>query len=186
MIVLHRVLSTIALFAVALWLGGLLALGAVAAPVIFGNVPYPSSADAMVIVFRRFDLVAMGAAAVLLATEAARLRRGLWVDTVDRVRAILSVVAAAGAVFEGVRISPRIAELHAAGVIRGVGDAGAELSRLHDLAEMSGKTVVVLLAAVIALHVVALSRLPARASRALRAASDDPRDASDASNGAVN
>ena len=42
--------------------------------------------------------------------------------------------AAAGAVFEGLRVSPRIAELHAGGAVRGVGIAGIELARLHDLA----------------------------------------------------
>ena len=53
--------DSLAILAVAVWLGGLAALGAVAAPVVFSRVPWPSSADAMTIVFRRFDAVAMAA-----------------------------------------------------------------------------------------------------------------------------
>ena len=71
-----RILTIVALLAVAVWLGGLTALGAVAAPVVFSTVPWPSSADAMTIVFRRFDAVAMACAAIVLATEAARAMGG--------------------------------------------------------------------------------------------------------------
>ena len=62
------------------------------------------------------------------------------------------------AVYEGASISPRIAALHAAGAVRGLGDAGLELSRLHDRAELLGKTEVVVLMAVIVLHVVTATR----------------------------
>ena len=58
---------------------------------------------------------------------------------------------------EGVKISPRIAALHAAGAIRGVDAPGLELARLHDRAEWCGKTELVLLSVVVVLHVVALS-----------------------------
>ena len=72
----RRTLAIVALLAVAVWLGGLVALGAVAAPVVFSTVPWPSSADAMSIVFRRFDAVAMACAAIVLATEAVRAVAG--------------------------------------------------------------------------------------------------------------
>ncbi|MCL2448650.1 MAG: DUF4149 domain-containing protein [Polyangiaceae bacterium] len=149
--------SSLALLAIAVWLGGLLALGALAAPVVFRVAPFPASADAMTMVFRRFDLVAMACAAVLLVTEAARPVLRVRFAPVDHARAGLSVLAAALAVFEGTRVSPRIAELHRAGVIRGLGDGGVELLRLHDIAEACGKVELVVLAAVIVLHVVALS-----------------------------
>jgi putative copper export protein len=153
----RRSLASLALVAIAIWLGGLTALGAVAAPVIFSMVPWPSNADAMSIVFRRFDTVAMTCAAIVLATEAVRAIAGLGFTRVDHARAFTSLLAAAAAVFEGVKISPRIAALHAAGAIRGVDSAGIELARLHDLAEWCGKTELTLLAAVVILHVVALS-----------------------------
>jgi hypothetical protein len=62
-------------------------------------------------------------------------------------------LAAVAAVVEGVSVSPRIAALHAGGAVRGVNAAGLELARLHDLAETLGKAEVLLLAVVVALHV---------------------------------
>jgi hypothetical protein len=158
-----RVGSSVALLAVAVWLGGLVALGALAAPVVFAIAPFPQNADAMTLVFRRFDLVAMTCGAVLLATEALRPTLRLRFAPVDHTRAGLSVVAAGLAVFEAMRVSSRIAELHATGAVRGVGAAGVELARLHDVAEACGKAQLVLLAAVVVLHVVTLSRREARA-----------------------
>jgi hypothetical protein len=156
-----RIASSVSLLAAAVWLGGLVALGALAAPVVFRVAPFPSNADAMTIVFRRFDLVAMGCAATLLATEAVRpalgMRFAMRFAPADHARAALSVVAACLAVFEGTRVSPRIAELHAGGAIRGLGAPGIELTRLHDLAETCGKAQLVLLAVVVVLHVVTLS-----------------------------
>jgi uncharacterized membrane protein len=159
-IVLRRVTAAVSLLAVAVWLGGLLALGAIAAPAVFSIVPMPASADAMTVVFRRFDAVAMSCAAVLLASEATRVLVRVRFSPVDHARAAASVVAAAIAVFEGTIVSPRIAALHAAGAIRGADVAGRELARLHDIAELCGKAEVVLLAAVIVTQVIALSYIP--------------------------
>jgi hypothetical protein len=160
---IRRSLSIVALLAVAVWLGGLIALGAIAAPVVFSHVSFPASADAMTLVFRRFDAVAMASAAVVLGTEAVRPAAGMPFARPDHARALVSLLAAALAVFEGVKVSPRIADLHAAGAIRGVDAAGVELARLHDLAETCGKAQLVLLAIVVGLHVIALSS-PAGAS----------------------
>ncbi len=165
MLLTRRILSIVALLAVAVWLGGLTALGAVAAPIVFSTVPWPSSADAMSLVFRRFDSVAMACGAIVLATEAARPVAGIAFSRLDHGRAFLSLLAAVAAVVEGIEISPRIAALHAAGAIRGVGEAGLELARLHDWAERCGKTELVLLALVLGLHVVALSKLPPPAAK---------------------
>jgi hypothetical protein len=155
-------LTIVALLAVAVWLGGLTALGAVAAPVVFSIVPWPSSADAMSIVFRRFDAVAMACAAIVLASEAARAMAGLSFSRRDHARALVSLLAAAAAVVEGIKISPRIAALHAAGAIRGVDAPGIELATLHDWAERCGKTELLLLSVVIVLQVLTLST-PGRA-----------------------
>jgi hypothetical protein len=156
-IVVRRTVAFVALLAVAVWLGGLTALGAVAAPIVFSTVPWPSSADAMSLVFRRFDSVAMACAAIVLAAEAARALAGVGFSRTDHARGLVSLLAAVAAVLEGVVISPRIAALHAAGAIRGVAGAGIELARLHDRAELCGKTELLLLSVVIALHVVSLS-----------------------------
>jgi hypothetical protein len=155
-----RAASAVALVAIAVWLGGLLALGALAAPVVFSVVSLPTAADAMTIVFRRFDRVAMTCAAFVLATEAVRAIGRAPFARVDWARSIVSALAAALAVLEGARVSPRIAELHATGVIRGLGVGGRELARLHEWAELCGKTEVTLLTVAIALHVASLSRAP--------------------------
>jgi hypothetical protein len=171
-LLLARIASSVSLLAASVWLGGLVALGALAAPVVFRVTPFPSNADAMTIVFRRFDLVAMGCAATLLATEAVRPALRMRFAPADHARAALSVVAACLAVFEGTRVSPRIAELHAGGAIRGLGAPGLELTRLHDLAETCGKAQLVLLAVVVVLHVVTLSSLSSAAGSASEPSSD--------------
>ncbi|MGH7269936.1 MAG: DUF4149 domain-containing protein, partial [Polyangiaceae bacterium] len=165
--VFERALAAVGLLAVAVWMGGLIALGAIGAPVIFGVVPFPTNADAMTIVFRRFDLVAMGCATILMATEAVRRVTRPSIDFtsaaprtgrsrmvalgIDRARTLVSLVAAGTAVFEGLRLSPRIAQLHASGAIMGVGAVGTELASLHALAELCGKGEVLLLATYFAL-----------------------------------
>jgi hypothetical protein len=154
---LRRITGVVATLAIALWLGGLVALGALVAPVIFSRVSMPYSADAMTVIFQRFDLVAMGSAAALLVTEAARAVARVPFGTLDHARAGVSVLAAAAAVYEGASVSPRIAMLHAEGAIRGMGSAGMELAKLHDVAELLGKTEVFLLLAVVVLHVVTAS-----------------------------
>ncbi len=159
---LRAIPSAVALLALAVWLGGLLALGAIAAPVVFSIVPLPASADAMTVVFRRFDLVAMGCAAVVLAAEASRVALRVPFGRLDVARAGASALAAGVAVYEGTSVAPRIALLHAGGVMRGVGDAGLELARLHAVAETCGKTELLLLAVVVALHGVALGLAPRR------------------------
>jgi uncharacterized membrane protein len=164
----RRTLSIVALLAIAVWLGGLIALGAIAAPIVFATVSYPSSADAMTLVFRRFDAVAMGCAAIVLATEALRGAGGIGgagFVRADHARSFVSVMAAAAAVYEGIKVSPRIAALHAAGAIRGVDSAGLELARLHNVAEECGKAQILLLAVVIALHGISLSLAPSRAPK---------------------
>ncbi len=151
---LPAIASVIGGLAVAVWLGGLLALGAIAAPLIFANVSFPQSADGMTLVFRRFDMVAMTCAAIAMASEAAKVAARVAFGRVDHLRAGLTVVAAILAVVEGTLVSPRIAALHGAGVMRGMGVAGETLSHLHDMAEALGKTELVLLAIVLSLLVV--------------------------------
>ncbi len=153
---LDRVAASSAVLAIAVWLGGLLALGAIAAPIVFAVAPFPQNADAMTLVFRRFDTVAMTCAAVVLASEATRAWTGWTRRTAtrsDALRAAASTLAAAAAVFEGMSVSPRIAALHAQGALRGVGPLGEELARLHDTAELSGKAQVLLLAVALVLQV---------------------------------
>ena len=159
---IQRAASTVALLAVAVWLGGLVALGAVAAPIVFSRVSFPSSADAMTAVFRRFDLIAMSCAAILLASEAVRAVVPPPFAALDHARAGTSILAASLAVFEGTHVSARIAELHAAGAVRGLGRDGMELSQLHDWAARCGMAQIGLLTAMVVFQVLALSPIRGR------------------------
>jgi hypothetical protein len=150
--------SIVSALSVAIWLGGLVALGAIAAPIVFTVVSMPQSADAMTMVFRRFDLVAMSCAAVALAAEATRALARVPFARLDHARAGMTVVAAILATYEGTSVSPRIASLHMSGAVRGLGPAGLELARLHDVAEACGKAQVALLAVLVAVQVAAWAR----------------------------
>jgi hypothetical protein len=156
---MKRASIILALLAAAVWLGGLLALGAIAAPVVFSVVPAPTSADAMTLVFQRFDRVAMTCSALVLIAEGglALSARGARFRAIDVARIASGALAAALAVVEGAIVSPKIAALHASGAIRGLGPAGLELARAHDLAERCGQGQLILLTTLIVLHVVSLS-----------------------------
>ncbi len=157
------VTAVIAIVATALWVGGLVTLGAVVAPIVFHTVPAPASGDAMTLVFRRFDRIAMTCAVVVLLVEVARAVLGLRLSRIDVARACTALAGAAVVVWQAMTVSPRIEELHRLGAIRGLGDAGLELEAIHKLAEAAGKAQVAIAIALIALHVVAVARsAPAR------------------------
>ncbi len=150
---LSKISTAVSLIACALWAGGLVALGAIAAPVVFGMVPAPFSADAMTVVFRRFDKVAMLSAALLASGEFVRARTAVTISRLDLARGFTAVAAGVLAVIEGVYLSPKIEGLHLAGAIRGLNDLGRELDAAHHLAELSGKGQLLFLFAFIVLTV---------------------------------
>lgn len=156
-----RVAATIAVLAAGVWVGGLIALGACAAPFVFRLTPAPFSGDAMSSAFARFDQIALGAAAVLLGAEVARTwasgRRSRTVPA--RVRRFAAMIMAFCAAYIGLVATPRIIELHKSGARRGEGTSGIELDRVHKHAELVGKAETGLGALLVALHVFTL---PAR------------------------
>ncbi len=155
----RKVLVTVALVALGLWMGGMVALGAIAAPVVFGTVPAPWSADSMTVVFRRFDKLAVACVLVVLAVEAGLAAlRDRKLDRLDLARGALATLAAGAALYVAALVSPRIEALHRGGAIRGLGAAGEELNAIHQVAERAGKAELVLAIALIALHVIALTR----------------------------
>jgi uncharacterized membrane protein len=151
-----RVTTTIALVAAAVWLGGLLALGAIVAPIVFTAIPRPEAADAMTAVFSRFDVVAVVCVAAILATEALRATGKGRIGTADLARMATAAVGAALVLIEALWLTPAIVALHRGGALRGLGAAGLELERLHGLAEACGKAQAGFALALIALHVVTL------------------------------
>lgn len=160
---LRAVLAIYAL-ALALWGGGLVVLGAVVAPIVFRVVPAPTSADAMTLVFRRFDAIAITCAVVVLVSEATLAR----IRTVPRerpapsdlVRAGSAVLASLLAIVLGAYVSPRIAELHREGAIRGLGESGLALERSHHLAESIAKAELFFVLATLVLLLVRAGRAP--------------------------
>jgi hypothetical protein len=152
--ILRKALTVLALVAVALWMGGMVALGAIAAPVVFRVVPAPTSADAMTIVFRRFDMLAMACAAVVLLVEVALAVTTRPILRRDIARAFAALIAGGLAVTTGAFLSPKIAGLHEAGAIRGLGALGEELDRAHRAAVTCGNVTMLLLIVVIVLHVI--------------------------------
>jgi putative copper export protein len=151
-----RLTTTIALIAAAVWLGGMLALGAIVAPIVFTMIPRPEAADAMTAVFQRFDFVAVACVGVILATEAWRARGRGRIGRLDVARMATGAIGAALVLVEALWITPAIVTLHRAGALRGLGAAGLELDRMHDLAETCGKAQAVLALALIVLQVVTL------------------------------
>lgn len=151
--------AIVAVMALAVWIGGLVALGACAAPIVFKIVPAPYSGEAMGAVFRRFDGIAIACAIVVLGCEAVRI----WVregsaTNYERLRGLLAVTAAGAAIYGGVELSPTIVALHAAGAVRGFGENGVKLDHVHDLAEAVAKVEVTVGFFLLALHVATLSR----------------------------
>lgn len=158
--VVDRVAAIVAVTFTGLWIGGMIALGACAAPFVFEMTPAPTSGYAMGAAFARFDQIAIGSAVILLGAEVARTlvagRRSRALAA--RARRLLAVLMALGAVYTGLQITPRINALHRDGARRGLGEAGAELERIHHHAEAIGKAVSLAGVAVIALHVLTIGK----------------------------
>ncbi|MEZ4439112.1 MAG: DUF4149 domain-containing protein [Polyangiaceae bacterium] len=161
---LDKAATIVAAIALGLFLGGTIALGACAAPMVFELVPAPLNGKAMGAAFRRFDFIAIGCGVVVLGCEAFRtfLASGLFGGgrrqatkerILRRARLYGAILLAGGIVWTGMVLSPRIMALHEAGARRNVGPEGAELESTHKTAELLGKIDTVLALLLIALHI---------------------------------
>jgi putative copper export protein len=153
-----RIAATAAVVASGVWVGGMIALGACAAPFVFRMTPDPFSGDAMSAAFARFDQIALFAAVVVLGAEVTRT----WVAgprgrvLLPRIRRVIGISMAIGAAYTGLSLTPQITNLHRAGVRRGVGPEGHVLERIHKRAEAVGKAEVAFGVALVALHIFTL------------------------------
>jgi hypothetical protein len=162
----ERIAVVAAVLSAGVWAGGLVALGACAAPFVFALTPYPFSGDAMGAAFARFDGITIGCATVLLGSEIVRTVAARGRQTLaTRLRRYVAILMAAGAVYASLLLTPRILELHRQGARRNVGSEGAELERVHGRAELVAKAELALATLLVALHVFTL-----------RAARDDDAD----------
>lgn len=152
---IDRAAAAIAVLAAGLSVGGMIALGACAAPFVFRLTPAPYSGYAMGAAFARFDNIALGASAVILAAEVARTwaslrrRRAL----APRLRRLAAILVSASAAYIAIVITPQINRLHQSGVTRGEGDGGAQLDAIHKRAELIGKVELIFGVALVGLHV---------------------------------
>lgn len=154
----ERAAATVAVTAAGLWVGGLLALGACAAPAVFRLTPAPHAGFAMGAAFASFDRIAIGCGVVMLGCEVARtlLQRGSRHGVVVRIRRYVAIVMALGAAYTGAHLTPSIQALHAQGARRDEGLDGQRLQALHTQAEVIGKGLMPLALVVIALHLYTL------------------------------
>jgi hypothetical protein len=142
-----------AAFAAAAMAGGLLVLGAVVAPRVFGAVPAPLAGDTMAGIFAAFDRLSLGIAAYIALTESVaavvtrRQARASWWWV------MLTAVGMVGLVLLRVFwLTPGIAALHAAHAVRHVGELGARMETLHQLSKRFGTLEVLLCAAYVLTH----------------------------------
>lgn len=113
-------LRFVALLALVVWVGGLVALGAIAAPATFDVMAARHVADGRLLagavfgeVLRRFFYVSCGAAAVILISYALRRILGPKPRRLGARAAILALMTAA-TLYAGVVVAGRIASLQAA------------------------------------------------------------------------
>jgi hypothetical protein len=145
--------TSVAVIAIGLWMGGLIALGACAAPFVFRLTPAPFSGDAMGAAFARFDSIALGAAVIALGAEVLRTwARGRRGGKAARIRRMLAILLAAGAAYVALALTPKIISMHQAGITRG----DPVLDEIHHRAELVGKIELFGGLALIALHVFTL------------------------------
>lgn len=127
----RAVVRTIAALSVSLWVFGLFVVGAIVAPVVFRGFAANDAANAMTVVFRRFDRVILACAAITLACEATSALVSRPLGRLDTARGAVAIVLALLGGYHALRLSPGIADLHAHGAIRGLGEGGLQLEALH-------------------------------------------------------
>jgi len=156
--ILDRAAAAVAALAAGVVVGGMLALGACAAPMVFSMTPAPFSGNAMGAAFARFDRIAIVASAVVLGAEMVRtwLARRHAPSIVARLRRFAAIFLAGSTSVLALYVTPTILDLHKSGVRRGEGPEGARLEATHKQAETLGKAEVAFAALALVLHVATL------------------------------
>lgn len=129
--------TALMMLGLALMIGGMLALGAFTAPVLFKAFPRPDAGAAMTLIFRRFDTVLMVALGMVLLGEVFRVvAAGLpaW-NVLSLVRygvlGLLSVLMLVS-LFS---INPQIESMYNQGVTHGGTEEGQRFTKTHRLSE---------------------------------------------------
>lgn len=152
--------EVVATLAVALWLGGMLALGAFAAPEVFGQLPRESAGSVMGAIFAKFDSLVLVIAGVLVVAEAVRVLVEGVAGKLGLARLVATGLLIALALLSALWLGPSINDMFEAGIRRGIGADGAEMDRLHHLAELLGKAAFALAAVWLTLGIILHRRDP--------------------------
>jgi hypothetical protein len=122
-----------------LMIGGMLALGAFAAPAVFGGLPREMAAPVMARIFSRFDDVVLGA---LIAAQLGEYLR--WLSRTLSMKSRLHILRLAllglltvGVMYSTQMLNPRIEQMNLAGVHRNQSTAAS--ARFNDLHKLSEK-----------------------------------------------
>jgi len=139
--IIDRAAAVVAILGASVYVGGLFALGVCAAPMVFRMTPAPYSGDAMGAAFARFDQIAIGASIFALGAEVARTWAGgvRGRTVLARIRRSCAMFMAFAAAYVGLALTPRINEMHRAGVQRDNSPQGQVLEAVHRRAELVGK-----------------------------------------------
>lgn len=135
------------LIAYALVLGGMLALGAFTAPVLFQQFPRPEAGAAMTVIFRRYDLVLSIALVMLLIGEALRwgaIGSPVWTNGFAVARFVL-VLGLAGTLVAGTQVfGPKLELLQKDPALHQDSVKMAEFQSLHKQSEGVYKVALIL------------------------------------------
>lgn len=123
----------------ALMIGGMLALGAFTAPVLFKTMARPEAGEAMTVIFRRYDIVLLVSVLLVLAGEALRVWAqggmpvlGLW----SGVRYGVLTLLVACTLFSTLKINAQIESAQKAGIAATASvEEVRKFNKVHTLSE---------------------------------------------------
>jgi hypothetical protein len=118
--------------------GGMLALGAFTAPVVFSHFPRQEAGPVMALIFRRYDVVLLVALGLVLIGEALRWasKQFAFKSWLAWLRAVLLAGLTAGLLYSTLSVNASIEQMNKAGWHRGYTTAqGRQFEAAHKLSE---------------------------------------------------
>jgi uncharacterized membrane protein len=121
----------------ALLIGGMLALGAFTAPVLFKQFARPEAGEAMMVIFRRFDLVVLAAVAMVVIGEILRLAAsGIPnLTVISGFRYGLMILLVSLTLYSVMGVNARLENLQKAGMMQSAPEYRQDFQRLHKFSE---------------------------------------------------
>jgi hypothetical protein len=125
------------LVGLALMTGGMLALGAFTATVVFGQLPREQAGPIMATIFRRYDVVLLASLGLTLLGEGLRVasKRAPGVSKLSIARYVLMAALAGGILFSTLKVNADIEHMNRAGLHRDYTSQGRAFEATHKLSE---------------------------------------------------